>query len=253
MPTRSAKKSAPAERAEPVVPYFSKKALDFLRQLKRNNRREWFEARRELYECELKAPMLALIEQINEGMAEYAPAHVRPAPKSMLRIYRDTRFSADKTPYKTHLAAWWARCGAEKTSGSGYYLHISSTELVVAAGVYMPPKEQLLAIRRHLLKHHEEFKGLIEAKKLRAKMTLHDPSALSRPPKGFPAEHPAIEWIKWRQWGVIATLPADPALDPKLAAMIGGYFRLSKPLVDFLNEPLLRGMERRKKPLFGLY
>jgi len=117
----------------------------------------------------------------------------------------------------------------------------------------MPPKEQLLAIRQHLLAHHEEFKQIIEARKLRAKMTLHDPSALSRPPKGFPAEHPAIEWIKWRQWGVAATLPADPALQPKFAETIGAYFRLAQPLVDFLNEPLLKGIEKRKKPLFGLY
>ena len=227
--------------------------MDFLRQLKRNNRREWFEARRDFYEQELKAPMLALIERITDDMAKYAPEHVRPAQKSMLRIYRDTRFSADKTPYKTHLAAWWSRSGMEKTSGSGYYFHISATELVVAAGVYMPPKEQLLAIRQHLLADHEEFRRIIEAKKLRAKMTLHDPSALSRPPKGFPVEHPAIEWVKWRQWGVAATLEPAPALQPKLAETIGGYFRLAQPLVDFLNEPLLKGLERRKKPLFGLY
>jgi uncharacterized protein (TIGR02453 family) len=257
MPTRSAKKSAAKkhslEKSEPPLPYFNQKALDFLRQLTRNNRREWFEARREVYENELKAPMLALIEKVTAGMMDYAPAHVRPAQKSMLRIYRDTRFSADKTPYKTHLAAWWARSGMEKTSGSGYYFHLSPTELVIAAGVYMPPKEQLLAIRRHLLAHHDEFKRLIEAKKLRAKMTLHDPVALSRPPKGFPAEHPAMEWIKWRQWGVAATLPADPALKPKLAETIGTYFRLSQPLVDFLNEPLRKSLEKRKKPLFGLY
>src|ERR1700752_3335575 len=101
MPKRSAKKptpakkSVPAKTVQPVVPYFSQKAFDFLRQLKRNNRREWFEARREIYESELKTPMLALIEKITQGMMDYAPAHVRPAQKSMLRIYRDTRFSTD--------------------------------------------------------------------------------------------------------------------------------------------------------------
>ena len=257
MPTRSAKKSAakrtPAQTPSSAVPYFSQGALDFLRQLKRNNRREWFEARRHIYENELKTPMLALIEKITAGMMDYAPSHVRPAQKSMLRIYRDTRFSADKTPYKTHLAAWWAHNGAPKTSGSGYYLHISPTELVVAAGVYMPPKEQLMRIRQHLLVNHDEFRRLIEAKRLRAKMELHDPSALSRPPKGFPAEHPAIEWIKWRQWGVFATLSADSVLGPGLVKTVEAYFRLSQPLVDFLNEPLVRGMEKRKRPLFGLY
>jgi len=253
MPTRPAKGSTPAKLSQPAQPYFTQQALDLLRQLQRNNRREWFEARREIYESDLKQPMLAVIEKITHGMADYAPAHVRPPQKCMLRIYRDTRFSADKSPYKTNLAAWWTRSGLEKTSGGGYYFHLTTTDLVIAAGVYMPPKEQLLAIRRHLLAHPAEFKRLIEDKKLRAKMTLHDPAALTRPPKGFPADHPAIEWIKWRQWGVTATLPAAEVLKPALAAKIGMYFKLAQPLVDFLNDPLLRSLEKRKKPLFALY
>ncbi len=253
MPSRSAKKSTPFKLSQPAQPYFTQQTLDFLRQLRRNNRREWFEARREIYEGDLKQPMLAVIDKITHGMADYAPAHVRPPQKCMLRIYRDTRFSADKSPYKTNLAAWWTRNGLEKTSGSGYYFHLTATDLVIAAGVYMPPKEQLLAIRRHLLAHHAEFKRLIEAKKLRVKMTLHDPAALTRPPKGFPADHPAIEWIKWRQWGVTATLPVAEALKPALAVNIGAYFKLAQPLVDFLNDPLLRSLEKRKKPLFALY
>lgn len=255
MPSPSRKKSLPSRKGEAdhARAYFSAEALGFLRSLKRNNRREWFEARRDVYERELKQPMLAVIEKIAHGMMDYAPGHVRPPQKCMLRIYRDTRFSADKSPYKTNIAAWWTRNGLEKTSGGGYYFHVTATELVIAAGVYMPPKEQLLTIRKHLAERHGEFKRLIEDRKLRAKMTLHDPMALTRPPKGFAAEHPAIEWIKWRQWGVIATLPAEDALSPALAATIGGYFKRAQALVDFLNEPLLRGAEKRKKPLFGLY
>lgn len=237
----------------PANPYFTPQALDFLRKLKRNNRREWFEARRDVYERELKQPMLALIERLTQGMMDYAPDHLRPPRKCMLRIYRDIRFSADKSPYKTHISAWWTRNGLEKTSGGGYYLQLSATELMMAIGVYMPPKEQLFAIRQFLLEHHAEFRRLIENKKLRAKMDLHDPQSLTRPPKGFLAGHPAIEWIKWRQWGVVATLPADEALKPRLPATIEKYFRLASPLVDFLNEPLLRTAERKKKLVFGLY
>ena len=149
MPKTSSKSIAPAQ------PYFSKEALKFLRGLKRNNDREWFEARRSIYEQELKRPMLAVIERVSDAMAEFAPAHVRPAQKSMMRIYRDTRFSADKTPYKTHVAAWWTRNGLEKTSGGGYYFHLSAKEVVIAAGIYMPEREQLLAIRMQLLQQHE--------------------------------------------------------------------------------------------------
>ncbi|HET6935786.1 MAG TPA: DUF2461 domain-containing protein [Candidatus Angelobacter sp.] len=249
MPAR--KKSSAADVCD-AEPYFSPLAIDFLRKLKRNNRREWFEARRDVYERELKQPMLASITRVTHGMEDYAPDHLRPPQKCMLRIYRDTRFSADKTPYKTHVAAWWTRNGLEKTSGGGYYLHLSATELVLAAGVYMPPKEQLFAIRSYLLEGHAEFRRLIENKRLRGKMDLHDPQSLTRPPKGFPAEHPAIEWIKWRQWGVVATLPASEALKPGLPKLVEQYFRLAAPLVNFLNEPLLRVARPKKNAFFAL-
>ena len=225
---------------------FRPQALRFLRGLKRNNDREWFEARRDVYESEVKAPMLGLVERLTANMADYAPAHVRPASKCVFRIYRDTRFSTDKSPYKTHLGAWWSRNGLEKTSGGGYYMHIGAEELVIAAGVYMPEKEQLLAIRRHLFEHHEEWKRLIEDRRLLRAFSLHDPMALSRPPKGFPCEHPAMEWIKWRQWGVTAHLPADEALKPNLFAEVDKRFRLATPLVNFLNAPLVQPERPRR-------
>jgi uncharacterized protein (TIGR02453 family) len=225
---------------------FAPEALRFLRGLKRNNRREWFEERRDVYEREVKQPMIALVERITAGMADYAPAHVRPASKCIFRIYRDTRFSADKSPYKTHLGAWWARNGLEKTSGGGYYIHIGADEFVIAAGAYMPEKEQTLAIRRHLLEHHAEFRRIIEDRRLLRLFSVHDPMALSRPPKGFCAEHPAIEWIKWRQWGVTAHIPAEEALNPKLIPEIEKRFRLAAPLVDFLNAPLARPERPRR-------
>jgi uncharacterized protein (TIGR02453 family) len=228
--------------------YFDEDALRFLRGLKRNNKREWFEARREVYEGKLKAPMLALVERLTDGMTQYAPAHVRPAGKCLFRIYRDTRFSADKSPYKTHLGAWWARSGLDKTSGGGYYMHVGAEEVVIAAGVYMPEKNQLLAIRRRLLEHHTEWKKLIEDRKLLRSFHIHDPMALTRPPKGFPADHPAMEWIKWRQWGVTAHLPSEAALQAGLAEEIEKRFRLAAPLVDFLNAPLMKA--ERPRPVW---
>ena len=104
--------------------YFSPQAIQFLRGLARNNRRDWFDARKQVYETELKAPLLALIEEINGEFMDFAPEHIRPPQKCMFRIYRDTRFSPDKTPYKKHISAWWARQGLEKKSGGGYYFHI---------------------------------------------------------------------------------------------------------------------------------
>lgn len=230
----------------PSGPVFTEESLRFLRGLRRNNNREWFEARREIFERTVKGPMLALIERVTTGMCEYAPQHVRPAAKCLFRIYRDTRFSADKSPYKTHLGAWWAHTGMAKTSGAGFYTHIGSAEFVIAAGAYMPEKEQTLAIRRHLLEHYAEWKRLLEGKTLLRSFSVHDPMALRRAPKGFPPDHPAIEWIKWRQWGVTAHLPAEYALRPSLAAEIERRFRAAAGLVHFLNAPLAATARRHR-------
>jgi uncharacterized protein (TIGR02453 family) len=248
----------PKARSKPVAqeavqPYFSKEAAKFLRGLKRNNNREWFEARRAIFEHELKRPMLAVAERVTDAMAEFAPAHVRPAQKTVMRIYRDTRFSADKTPYKTHVSAWWTRTGLEKTSGGGYYFHFSPTEVVVAAGIYMPEREQLLAIRIQLLEQHAELRRLLNGKKLRKVMDIDlDRSALTRPPKGFSADHPGIDLIKQQQWGVLARLPGEVGLSEGLVGEIVTRFRLAAPIVDFLNRPFVQNVEKKKQYIFKL-
>lgn len=242
-------KSAPA----PALPCFRPEALKFLRDLKRHNDRDWFTPRKAVYEAELKEPMLAVIRKITEAMLEFAPHHVRPAEKSLFRIYRDTRFSADKTPYKTHVAAWWSHQGLEKTSGAGYYFHVSAQEVIIAAGAYMPEKDQLAAIRHWLLEHHAAFRKLLGKPAVRRVFTEFEGNALTRPPKGFPAEHPAMDLIRCRQWGLAATLPAAAALKPDLAATVIRYFRIAAPVVDALNEPIAAALQPKKKVLFGLH
>jgi uncharacterized protein (TIGR02453 family) len=223
-----------------VKPYFNEAGLAFLRSLKRNNDREWFNARKPIYEAEVKEPMLALIQAINEELTGFAPEFVRDPAKCMFRIYRDTRFSKDKVPYKDHAAAWWVRQGLGKTSGAGFYFELNPIQITVAAGCYMPEREQLLAIRRHLLGRHEEFRKLAGAKKLKALgMTAFEPARTTRPPKGFPADHPAIDLIAQRQWGLAARLPAELALGPGLAGEVVDRFRAAAPLVALLNEPLI--------------
>ena len=230
-----------------MATYFSNDALKFLRGLKRNNDRVWFEARRGVFEKELKEPMLKLIGEVNEAMAEFAPMHVRPPQKIMMRIYRDIRFAKDKRPYKTHVSAWWVRDGLQKTSGAGFYFHVSPEETVIAAGVYMPEREQLLAIRRYLAEHHEEFQRLMKGKKLRSLMKEHDGHALSRAPKGFPEDHPAIDLLKNRQWGVSVKLPGVRATKKTLVKDVVERFRAAAPMIAMLNAPLVG---KPKRPMF---
>jgi uncharacterized protein (TIGR02453 family) len=232
-------------------PYFREAGLKFLRSLKRNNRREWFEAHKPEFERELKQPMLALIETVNGAMQDFAPAHVRPPQKCMMRIYRDIRFSSDKRPYKSHISAWWSREGLEKTSGGGYYMHISPEEVVIAAGVYMPEREQLLAIRNYLLLHHAEVRQLLTDPNLKRSMDSFSGMPLTRPPKGFPKEHPAMDLLLCRQWGVEGRLESSRALKKDFAREIIRCFRLSAPLVNTLNTPLIASIEKKRRPLFG--
>jgi uncharacterized protein (TIGR02453 family) len=206
---------------------FTPEAMKFLRGLKRNNDREWFEARRAVYE--------------RAAMEAFAPEHVRPANKVVMRIYRDTRFSANKTPYKTHLAAWWSRRGMEKTSGGGFYLQVGPQEVMVTAGVYMPEREQLLAIRRWMSARHTEYRAET-ARLLRSKtlgFTGIDAQALTRMPKGFAPDDPAGELLRARSWGVHAILPAELALEPALAAEVVKRLKASAPLVAMLNGAIL--------------
>src|SRR5579863_6611502 len=234
-----------------AVPYFRPEALTFLRNLARHNDRDWFTPRKPIFEVELKEPMLAIVRKITDAMMDFAPDHVRPAEKSLFRIYRDTRFSSDKRPYKTHVAAWWTHMGFDKTSGAGFYFHVSPKEVIIAAGSYMPEKEQLSAIRHWLLDNHAEFRRLLARPAIKKAFSEFEGNALTRPPKGFPCDHPGMDLIRCRQWGLAATLPPETALDPKFAATVIRYFKLAAPVVDALNTPIAASLKTKKKVLFG--
>ena len=245
-----------------VPSHFQPEAFKFLRGLARNNDRDWFEARRPIYERALRAPMLALIEEINVGLESFAPEHVRPPNKIMMRIYRDTRFSKDKLPYKQHLAAWWGRRSLHKTSGAGFYLQVSPQQVMVAAGVFMPEREQLLALREWMATHHAEYRTTLqrvlkEGSRSRSKsakaqadglpqgsdFTATDPEGLKRMPRGFAADHPAGELLRAQNWGVHLSLPAESALEPQLQAAVVRRFRQAAPLVQQLNAAILGGLK----------
>jgi len=227
-------------------------ALKFLRALEKHNTRDWFNERKATYESELKEPMLAILRKVTDAMLDFAPDHVRPAEKSLFRIYRDTRFSNNKLPYKTHVAAWWSHMGMEKTSGAGYYFQISPKGVVIAAGAYMPEKDQLAAIRHWLLENHTAFRAILDKPAIQKTFKEFEGEALTRPPKGFPPDHPAINLIKCKQWGLSTTLPAETALEPNFASTLIKHFKLLAPMVNALNTPIAASLGAKKKVLFGL-
>lgn len=216
-----------------MFPGFPPEGLKFLRALKRNNDREWFQARKETFDTKVMEPMLALIDEVNQGLFKFAPDHATPPKKAVYRIYRDTRFSNDKTPYKTHIAAIFPRKGLPKHASAGFYFQISPENVGFAAGAYMPGPEELLAVRKFITANHTEFAAA--CKKAAKTCGELGGSALVRSPKGFDPEHAAAELVRKKQWFFWKEMKPDLAGSPKVAAEIVKYFQASTPIVNMLN------------------
>lgn len=123
---------------------FSPEGIAFLRGLKQNNDREWFTPRKQIFEEQVRLPMIELVRALHGEMLRFAPQYVGEPAKCVFRIYRDTRFSKNKTPYKTHIAASFHHARAGKTSAAGYYFSVSPEEIELGGGLYMPEPAALL-------------------------------------------------------------------------------------------------------------
>jgi len=227
-----------------AFPGFPKEAMEFFRGLARHNNREWFLPRKAVFEERVKQPMLELAAAVSAALARFAPEHVTDPDKAVYRFYRDTRFSADKTPYKDHIAAIFPRRGFAKHDGASYYFSVSQKAVEVAGGVYMPTPETLAAIRGHIAGHHEELRRICRASALRRTLGEMQGSSLSRVPKGFCAEDPAADLLKFKQFYFFAELPAEIAVTPEIFGEIVSRFKTVTPFMDFMNAPLVA--EKRK-------
>lgn len=232
---------------------FSPDAIAFLRALKRNNRREWFQPRKEKYEKLIKQPLLELVSCLNEEFARFAPEYITPPQKALYRIYRDTRFSKDKTPYKTHVSAIFPRHTAVKREGSVFYFHFTEKELLVFGGVWGPERDELLAYRTLLQERYEEFNALLEDKKLKRVLGGLQGEQLTRMPKGFPVDHPAEELLRHRQWYLENTFDIKVLTTSRVVTEIARHFELMAPFVEFLNRPFAERRPKAKKMLFSIF
>ncbi len=224
---------------------FPPEAITFFQGLAKNNRREWFQPRKSIFEEMVKAPMVELITAMMREMMEFAPDYVTEPEKAIYRIYRDTRFSKDKTPYKTHIAASFPRRGMVRHAGAGYYFSISEKEIEVGGGIYMPPPETLLAVRHHLAQNHAEFRRIVSHRGVRRLLGDVQGEQLSRVPKGFPADHPAADLLRYKQFLLFTVLDAASVTTPALYGELMKRFRAMTPFLEFLNQPLV---EAKKKP-----
>jgi uncharacterized protein (TIGR02453 family) len=222
-------------------PGFPPEGLKFLRRLKRNNHREWFLEHKEIYEREVKIPMTGLVLALGGEMASFAPELNTDPKRAIYRIYRDIRFSRDKTPYKTHIAAVFAYRGAPKHAGAGLYFHVAPDEVLIAGGAYMPGSAELRAIRHHIATRSKDLREIIDDRQFRKLFGGLEGDRLSRPPKGFPSDHPAVDLLRYKQFLAYSRNPAEVAESSDLLPLIMRNFRALMPLVRFLNAPFARG------------
>lgn len=220
------------------APRFTPKSLSFLRSLKRNNDREWFRERKDQYEAHLKQPMVALIEELAKDFQDFAPELVAH-PKGIYRIYRDTRFSDDKTPLKTNIAASFPWRGLERHRGAGLYVEVAPGWVWVGGGMYAPDTSTLALVREHIAANHQQLRAVVESAGFRKTVGALEGATLQRVPRGYDKEHPAAEYLRHRQFLAAKEFPAEFAHDPKFYAGVLAVFRQVAPLVRFLNAPLL--------------
>jgi uncharacterized protein (TIGR02453 family) len=217
---------------------FTRKTLAFLRALKRNNDREWFKARKADYEAHVRGPLVALLAQLADDFRSFAPELVADPKISLFRIYRDTRFSADKTPLKTNAAAHFPHRKLRK-AGAGLYLEVAPKWVWIGGGIYMPETHELVAIRGHIDRQHGKLRKIVEARSfVAAAGNLHG-EQLTRVPRGFSGDHPAAHYLRFRQFLAGREYPAEFAADARFYPEVLKVFRQVAPLVRFLNTPLL--------------
>ncbi len=221
-------------------PRFSPKAIAFLRALKRNNRREWFTPRKDQYEELLRKPMLEVVEHLAVEFGSFAP-ELSAGPKSVFRIYRDTRFSNDKTPYKTNIAAAFPNRNLTKFGGAALYMEVAPAWVWVGGGLYSPESPTLQKEREHIASNHRRFRTIVESPAFRRHAgRLEGGELLQRVPRGFAADHPAAGYLKYRMFVAGREFPASLATSPRFCRSILDVFKHLVPLTRFLNEPLTR-------------
>jgi uncharacterized protein (TIGR02453 family) len=223
---------------------FSPAALRFFRQLKAHNDKTWFEAHRGEYERDVRDPMRDLVSEMDARLARSAPEIGGDPKRSMFRIYRDIRFSKDKSPYKTNGGCWFnhraasSRVGAEANEGSaGFYFHLEPGESFVGGGIWMPPRHQLNKLRDAIAEQPRPFIQIVRGlpKKFGG---LDDSMSLKRTPRGYAEDHPAAEWLRYQSFVSGHALTDAQVTSAKLPGPLEREFQTLLPLVRWLNGAL---------------
>ncbi len=213
--------------------------LKFLKDLKKNNNKPWFDEHRKEYET-AKSDFYSLTEQLIKTIAGFdAPIGHLSAKECLFRINRDVRFSKDKSPYKTNMAAYFNKAG-KKGSGAGYYLHIEPGKSVAAGGIWMPEPAVLANIRQEIDYSFDKWKKIIGKADFKKTFTegVKSSESLVRPPKGYDETNRAIEFLKMKSFIVSKPFADKDILNKGFIAAVSKTCNSMKPVIDFLNTAL---------------
>jgi uncharacterized protein (TIGR02453 family) len=225
---------------------FTPKTLSFLRSLKRNNKREWFHARREQYEMHCRQPMIEIVERLGEDMRSFAPEMVVDPKVNLLRPFRDTRFSEDKTPLKTHVGATFPNRVLGRMNGAWFYFEVAPGWVWIGGGMWRPDTSQLQLVREHIVDNHEQFMRIISSPALKKVGGLQG-DRLTRVPRGFSKDHPAADYLRHRQFMAFREEAPAYATSLMFYRNLRATLETITPLVRFLNEPLIGALKTERR------
>jgi uncharacterized protein (TIGR02453 family) len=233
----------PPRRQGALSAPFTPRTLAFLRALERHNRREWFHARKDRFEADVRRPMVALVERLAVEFATFAPDLVANPRASLYRPYRDTRFSANKAPLKTHIGAIFPHRLLPKHEGAGFYVEVAPRHVWFGGGMYMPSSAVLYQVREHIAADYRRLAGIVGAPAFVRTFGALEGEQLQRVPRSFAPDHPAAPFLKYKQFLAGCERPAEFATSSAFYRTLLGAFKTLAPLVEFLNEPLVAGLQ----------
>ena len=219
---------------------FNKATFNFLDELAANNDRTWFEANKSRYESVVREPALDFIEAMEPSLKSFAPsfrAEPRKLGGSLMRVYRDTRFSRDKTPYKTNIGIQFRHSLGKDIHAPGFYVHIATDGCFFAVGCWHPDSDALGRLRDQIAKNPEKWFTVRDDRKFVAQWELAGDS-LTRPPRGYDADHPAIEDIKRKDFIGISPLSIEEVTRTELVKLASKRFAVAAPFMRFQCEAL---------------
>ncbi len=212
----------------------AQETLDFLSDLSKNNNREWFDKNRKRYEA-AKKNVEAFVQELLPGMTAFEPTLAGLTAKDCtFRIFRDVRFSKDKSPFKTNMGAYVSR-GGKKSPMAGYYLHIQPGGAFIAGGIYGPPSDVLNNIRQEIDYNAEEFKALLNDKTFKKLFGELAGEKLKTAPKNYPKDHPEIELLKHKSYLMVHEVKDKEVVSKDFGKTVLSTFEAMLPLNNFLN------------------